>query len=96
MVLGEHALGVWPLRRDLHLRAAPGSRCSKTRSPPPSSIFRMPSTTATPETTGFDDDETQTVVREPRHGVSIREGSYFVGKNMALMQMVDGTAVIIL
>jgi N12 class adenine-specific DNA methylase/adenine-specific DNA methylase len=47
-----------------------------------------------PETTGFDADETQTVVATAA-GVSIREGSYFVGRNMALMQMVDGTTVII-
>jgi N12 class adenine-specific DNA methylase len=47
-----------------------------------------------PETTGFGGDETPTVVATAA-GVGIREGSYFVGKNTALMQMVDGTAVII-
>lgn len=66
--------------------------CSKARLPPPSSAFRTPH--GDPEKTGFDGDETPTVVATAV-GFGIREGSYFVANNTALMQMVDGTAVII-
>ena len=74
---------VWPVRRDLHLRAASGASISKTRSPPRS--CRLPDAVydGEPETIGSDADETPTVVATAA-GVSIREGSYFVGSEQGL------------
>ncbi|MBR1090752.1 N-6 DNA methylase [Bradyrhizobium manausense] len=93
MVLGEHALGSGPYGETYTCVPRQGVVLEDAIA---STILHLPNAIydGDPETTGFDGDETPTVVATALGG-SIREGSYFVGKNTALMQMVDGTAVII-
>jgi N12 class adenine-specific DNA methylase/adenine-specific DNA methylase len=93
MVLGEHALGSGPYGETYTCVPRPTVVLEDALT---ATILHLPNAIydGAPETTGFDADETPTVVATAA-SVSIREGSYFVGKNMALMQMVDGTAVII-
>ena len=93
MVLGEHALASGPYGETYTCVPRPTVVLEDALT---ATILHLPDAIydGDPETTGFDADETQTVVATAA-GVSIREGSYFVGRNMALMQMVDGTTVII-
>jgi N12 class adenine-specific DNA methylase/adenine-specific DNA methylase len=93
MVLGEHALGSGPYGETYTCVPRPTVVLEDALT---ATILHLPNAIydGAPETTGFDADEMPTVVATAA-SVSIREGSYFVGKNMALMQMVDGTAVII-
>jgi N12 class adenine-specific DNA methylase/adenine-specific DNA methylase len=48
-----------------------------------------------PEAINIDDDAIDTIHDDRPDGVAIREGSFFIGKNTALMQMVDGAPVTI-
>lgn len=93
MVLGEHALGSGPYGETYTCVPRPALVLEDALI---ATILHLPNAIydGAPETTGFDADETPTVVATAA-GVGIREGSYFVGKNTALMQMVDRTAVII-
>jgi N12 class adenine-specific DNA methylase/adenine-specific DNA methylase len=92
MMLGEHALASGPYGETYKCVPRPTVVLEDALA---AAIPHLPDAIydGAPETTGFDADETPTVVATAAGG--IREGSYFVGKNTALMQMVDGTAVII-
>lgn len=93
VVLGEHALASGPYGETYACLPRPDVLLEDALT---ATTLRLPDAIydGDPETTGFDGDEAQTVVASAA-GVSIREGSYFVGKNTALMQVVDGTAVTI-
>jgi N12 class adenine-specific DNA methylase len=93
MVLGEHALASGPYGETYTCVPRPALVLEDALT---ATILHLPNAIydGAPEKIGFDGDETPTVVATAA-GVGIREGSYFVGKNTALMQMVDGTAVVI-
>jgi N12 class adenine-specific DNA methylase/adenine-specific DNA methylase len=93
MVLGEHALASRPYGETYTCVPRPTVVLEDALN---ATVLHLPNAIydGAPDTTGFDGDETPTVVATAA-GVGIREGSFFVGKNTALMQMVDGTAVVI-
>jgi N12 class adenine-specific DNA methylase/adenine-specific DNA methylase len=93
MVLGEHALASGPYGETYACLPRPTVVLEDALT---ATILHLPNAIydGAPEKIGFDAAETPTVVATAA-GVGIREGSFFVGKNTALMQMVDGTAVII-
>jgi N12 class adenine-specific DNA methylase/adenine-specific DNA methylase len=94
MVLGTHALASGPYgeaytclpRADTDLDEALAG-----------AILHLPQAVydGTPAAVGPDDCEAAVRGMHEEYGSSIREGSYFIGSNGALMQMIDGTAVTI-
>ena len=74
-----------------HVRALIWAR----RSPPRSCAFRNASTTASRKLSAPVTPSRRSTVGATNAGSSIREGSYFIGANGALVQMVDGEAVTI-
>jgi hypothetical protein len=93
MVLGEHALGSGPYGETYTCVPRPTVVLEDALT---AAILRLPDAIydGDPETITLDDQKTPADAAQ-RAGGAVREGSYFIGKNTALMQMVDGTAVII-
>ncbi|MBR1208055.1 MULTISPECIES: helicase-related protein [unclassified Bradyrhizobium] len=94
MVLGTHALASGPYgeaytclpRADTDLDEALAA-----------AILHLPQAVydGTPEAIGPDDCEAAVRGTREEYGSSVRDGSYFIGSNGALMQMIDGTAATI-
>jgi hypothetical protein len=96
MVLGEHALrgGIYGPDETYTCLPRTGADLDEALA---AAILHLPESVydGEPEAVGPDDAEPAIRPERGEHGSSVREGSYFIGANGALMQMVDGTAVTI-
>jgi hypothetical protein len=96
MVLGEHALrgGIYGPDETYTCLPRTGADLGEALA---AAILHLPESVydGEPEAVGPDDAEPAIRPERGEHGSSVREGSYFIGANGALMQMVDGTAVTI-
>lgn len=94
MVLGTHALGSGPYGEAYTCLPRADTDLDEAL---PAAILHLPQAVydGTPETIGPDDCEAAVRGTREEHGSSVREGSYFIGSNGALMQIIDGTAATI-
>jgi adenine-specific DNA methylase len=94
MVLGEHALASSPYGETYTCLPCAGSDLDEALS---AAILHLPEAIydGEPETVSPSDNEPAFRTGRDELDPSVREGSYFIGMNGALMQMVDGAAVTI-
>ncbi|MDB5613268.1 MAG: Helicase-like, partial [Devosia sp.] len=94
MVLGTHAMTSGPFGETYTCLARTGVNLQAALS---SAVLFLPEALydGEPERIDIDDDVCQVADAFLEVGTAIREGSYFIGTNTALMQMVDGEAVTI-
>jgi len=94
MVLGTHALASGPYGEAYTCLPRADTDLDEAL---PAAILHLPQTVydGTPEAIGPDDCEAAVRGTREEHGSSVRGGSYFIGSNGALMQMIDGTAATI-
>ncbi|MBR0755372.1 DEAD/DEAH box helicase family protein [Bradyrhizobium jicamae] len=94
MVLGEHAVTSGPYGETYTCLPRAGTDLGEALA---AAIGRLPESVydGEPEAVGPDDAEAAGRGGRDKGGSSVREGSYFIGTNGALMQMVDGAVVTI-
>ena len=94
MVLGTHALASGPYGEAYTCLPRAGTDLGEALA---AAVLRLPECVydGEPEAVGPGDAEPASTDRDDERGSSIREGSYFIGANGALVQMVDGEAVTI-
>ncbi|MBR1075013.1 DEAD/DEAH box helicase family protein [Bradyrhizobium viridifuturi] len=96
MVLGEHALRRGVYGPDETYTCLPRADVALEEALTPA-ILLLPDAIydGEPEAVGPDEGEPATRGEHEHHESSVREGSYFIGANGALMQIIDGAAVTI-